>query len=446
MNIEKKIQNFYIPTLTRWWTLGVSANHLSDRWDEWKQLLHNLTKLHSKIIPPVVMKIIKKTLGLMRIPELKWDIMFFDAVYSDWIAPHFAYLQLGDPLTNHCPGYQARLINVRYYLMQYDLNKYKNNGWLNHDSFAKLNEYMKTNIPVALHDKLYLKARHSFRIMTDILHKHFWHWLNRNIHFAIFSEQPMASIVLNVIFGTDFVISPNNNIYHSMIHKRDIDLLDFEKFVREVSQNIDISMLNGLPLNVIMNGVDIWDTRNADDVEVIKLIDFYMYMLSSAGSNTKNLERAVKLSKACSNRNRKENLTSEYDIVKWKFMKEVSPLALNCHKDYVNEVKRKKELKKYDCLRYKSGAMASINLIEKINEADIESSIAYAKKLTNQDISYEIKRDEKIVSNFTNLFSFDVIPESDELPDDTPLLRGRVTYSKLRKAKHTCHIVHEITV
>ena len=55
--------------------------------------------------------------------------------------------------------------------------------------------------------------------------------------------------------------------------------------------------------------------------------------------------------------------------------------------------------------------------------------------MKKKDYAYEFKRNEKIVTKYTNLCAVDKITISSKWSNDTPFMCGCVTYSKLWKAK-----------
>ena len=373
MNTEKKFKVFKPPTLTRWWTLGVSCDNLSPWWEVWQQVLHNCSKMSQNQIPATVIKIMKSTRELMIIAEIRCDIEFFLAVHNSFIFPHFSFLQKGDPLTKNKPGFQSRLITVCFFLMLQDLNKLKNNCWKSSVSYNNVVKYMTTYIPEATHDKIDRKANNSFRIMIEILEKHFSPWCNRLIVFAIFGEHALANIVLHHLLSLPLVIFEENQIYYSDIQKRNINLKEFQQFIQSFCQNFDIDMLQGLPLTLIIQGYDIWASSNNEHPGIVQLRRFFFTKLCSAGSSTHNAERSVKLAKKCDEKFRSENLNSEYASSSFTHINQCAETCSSIHASYFNSAQKKREINGNDTMRYKTGAIAMINNIEKMSQEELKN-------------------------------------------------------------------------
>ena len=61
---------------------------------------------------------------------------------------HFDFLQKGDPLTGDVPGYQARLITVRYFIMREQLESFMDGKWKTMEHFRELVHFNATNLDV----------------------------------------------------------------------------------------------------------------------------------------------------------------------------------------------------------------------------------------------------------------------------------------------------------
>ena len=55
--------------------------------------------------------------------KMQSDIKLINALHTYFVFPHFKFFQGGDPLLNNEPGFQARMISVRFFLMFEDLSQ-----------------------------------------------------------------------------------------------------------------------------------------------------------------------------------------------------------------------------------------------------------------------------------------------------------------------------------
>ena len=63
------------------------------------------------------------------------DLQFLCAFHQYFMFPHFEHLQLGDPDVGNTPGFQARLMSARYFLMIQDLEALADEKWREIEEF-----------------------------------------------------------------------------------------------------------------------------------------------------------------------------------------------------------------------------------------------------------------------------------------------------------------------
>ena len=436
-NVPFKIPR--VPVLTRWWTVGDCAVDLIQRWDIWHQVLSNLSKVSSSDITLATSKVIKDAGDLLSIPEIRWDVHFFAEIHLNWIAPHFSFLHRGDPVLKEKEEYQNRLIGVRYYIMVSDILKYRYGKWKESEKFKQSYKYMKIHLPPHKLSKIERKVENSFRIITGILHQHFLPWLNHLSYFSVFGDKETATIILRHMLDYEIHIADDSRFYFSETQKREIYLLEFYDFVRSTCKKYDLTILSGLPLDPILEGRNIWndDELSSNSVKILK--HFYLTKFSGACSSTHTTERAVKNANKCHTSLRNETLTSEYSINRWTHWKEASNLEIGYHEDTGLTKRRKCILDESQSMRFKASAMAMIDVVDNLSETEIDKGIEYSHYMTENEYSFVKTRNKNIIDNLTNLFLIDVIPMSNEEPDDTPLVLGLVRYSNTKSKAYHCH-------
>ena len=443
LNVIKSFKIFSTPSITRWWTVGASSCDLLERWNIWYHLLSNASTVRATTIPNCALKIMRSNRDLMNIPELQWDIAFFAALHKAWIFPHFSFLQKGDCVLKSHPGFQGRLMTVRFYFMTKDLMNLRYGMWKESDEFKTTSDYMTMHLPDSVHQKLNTKAKQSFRIIQNVLDKHFTPWINRLAYYSVFGDVETATIMLRHMLRLPPQVSFRTPIYYSATQKRYINLYEYQHFVQQICTRYDLSMIEHLLLSIILEGYDIWDKRHDNILDIRTLRNFYTMKMASAGTITHNAERGVKLGNQCSDNMRNESLTSEYAVCSWRQWKESYELAVSYHLMYGVTNRRKKELTKNESMRYKSASMGLMQAIKNVTEDNIKIGEEYAKHLKDPDYSYILKRNNE-TTKFSKSFAIEDHPTVFQEPDDTPLVTGLVRFSDLRKSRHTDAIVAEL--
>ena len=168
----------------------------------------------------------------MRKEVVRADVTLIKCLHTYWIFPHFTYLQGGDQLTGDVPGYQARLLLVRYFLMHNDLKRLEDGGWKQNQNFEGLVDtigHLDTNEK----DKMQNKMKHIVNVMLKSLTKHFDPWANQLLFLSIFSERETATIVASLIVGSPSPCNSSPTRFLSTLHGCEVDLQQFEEFVRQ---------------------------------------------------------------------------------------------------------------------------------------------------------------------------------------------------------------------
>ena len=78
--------------------------------------------------------------------------------------PHFKHLQKVDPLTGDTPGYQGRLVTLRYFIMYQDLKDCEKGKWKTREDFREYVSFLN-ELTEEEKESCMKKADHLFRIM-----------------------------------------------------------------------------------------------------------------------------------------------------------------------------------------------------------------------------------------------------------------------------------------
>ena len=225
------------------------------------------------------------------------------AIHQNFMNSHFKFLQKGDPISGNVPGYQARLLLPRYFLMHDDLTSCINGKWKENASYQNVIEYNQNNLSIETQQLQERKMEHTFNIMTTSLCKHFDAWANRHLPLALWSEQPIAQAVASFLLNRP----PNGVVFESPIHERKFDVAKFHEFLnlRCTTKNsiVNTEMVTQYQQEIqqIQEGVDLW--CNTPSLLAPLLQDYrlkYILRYASFPTNSHNAERGVKLSNHCS--------------------------------------------------------------------------------------------------------------------------------------------------
>ena len=316
------------PILTRWWTLGLAASYYT--WND-------------KVLAEVVIVVIEGRGGAKGVVEKSvtiaigtFSLQYEGVVVADcflikgftnyFINPHMKWMQRGDKQTGGTPGFLARLMLSRYFIMDEDLKGLCKGGWKSKaefDGFAKQLENVSDTHIETLIDKdgaLYLtcesgkktlrdvqfrpltseqrdlqvkKAEEMFIRASEKLHsvEHYKPYLDQStlLFLGLFGEAPTARIVAKIFLGENIIDLPEGErIFKCPQNNRDIDLNKFAQFIQqrpfewdefetdifdygedEVPSYIQHHILHTIKLEnihmIASDNTDIWDT-NPDEV------------------------------------------------------------------------------------------------------------------------------------------------------------------------------------
>ena len=317
------------PVLTRWWLVGCTACDLDKFWDIWQLMMVGLIKMprsktDKKYSGNVIRGIAAANKNLMGFPAIQGDVKFIAGIHTYFVFPHFSFFQQGDWATHNKAGYQVCLTLERYFIMVVDLDHCDNNRWKTINEFENCVNFMETRLNENEKEKLNKKAMHTFRIMNESITKHFGQWANSNLPFSLFSSQPTAQMVAQVIIeelhGISFpMLSQPELLYKSSLQNgRAICLSEYKVFVkRECS--IDKTYLQNhkairgfeKQILLIANGADMWDREN--HIEELRLYHlFFLVKLSGLPTNTQMTKRSVKKSNNVDVLNRNDQTRASY--------------------------------------------------------------------------------------------------------------------------------------
>ena len=122
--------------LTRWWTVGdgaqINANNILLFIEAIKQaIIHKRKNADDK-----AMKIANDYLSLITEGSIVSDVMLINGFMS-FFDPHFAWFQKGDPRVGNTPALKSRLVLVRMFLINEDLEKLANdNSWEEEEAYT----------------------------------------------------------------------------------------------------------------------------------------------------------------------------------------------------------------------------------------------------------------------------------------------------------------------
>jgi hypothetical protein len=158
------------PITTRWWTVGSAAVFLINHWDIIEGVVQgviNRLKTQKK-----ENQIASGVQSLMAEPVIKSDTYLLSAFHKYFLFSHFAWLQKGDERVGGTPGFLARHIGVRYFLMHADLTEGVNN-WANLPEFEEFNKSLDNVVNENEKQLQKDKVGHFFRMARQMLEKHF---------------------------------------------------------------------------------------------------------------------------------------------------------------------------------------------------------------------------------------------------------------------------------
>jgi hypothetical protein len=305
------------PIATCWWTVGVAAVFLLKNWDIIAVVVHGV--INRLVTSKKENQITSGIQSLMAEPTIKSDVHLIAAYHNHFLFSNFAWLQKGDPENGGTPGFLARHIAVRHFLMHSDLTDGITNwtclpAFL--EAFVKSLDHLTEDAQKQLQkDKVF----EFFKMARRILEKHFDLWVNKFLFLAIYGEAETAQVVAQFLLDKEATGFARNGMYdESTMHNRTISLPKFREFLEARTANKPelltllhvMSIQQGI-VQIADNGGNMWAEANCPNW-LTRLRIRYRECYSAVATNSQLAERGVKGSNYCSVAGRLERLESSY--------------------------------------------------------------------------------------------------------------------------------------
>jgi len=231
------------PILTRWWYVGAGSSYAFDYYLVLFYACQTVINMYSSTTTPNM--IASSLFSMMKDQETFIDLVLIRCFHKAYVNRHFDWLQSSNDLSGHL-GFQAHHIAVRLHLMDCDLRNIMSGHLMEHYTEAVENwtdgTIDKANGERARHLnklKMFVTSAH------ESLFKHFPRWLNSSLMpAALLSEAPTAQVVAAIMLDRDMptfeshptvrneVRLSGKILYKSDVHKVDINLKGFNRFLR----------------------------------------------------------------------------------------------------------------------------------------------------------------------------------------------------------------------
>jgi len=227
------------PILTRWWTVGVGAAFVVDYYLVLFHACQTAINIYKAEVSAY--KIASALYSMMKDPENFIDITLIRSFNKDYIHPHLDWLQSCDDLSGTL-GFSSHHIAIRHFLMEQDMkNVLRLPSMKQHQQAVdKLG-----TISAGEKHKHMEKLRVFTREIIDSLRKHCSRWLGSHLLPAgLLSERQTATVISAAMLGrpmptfdaddsvVDDIRMSGKLHYESAVHKTKIDLLKFNRFIR----------------------------------------------------------------------------------------------------------------------------------------------------------------------------------------------------------------------
>jgi hypothetical protein len=226
-------------------------------------------------------------------------------------------LQKGDPEVGAAPGFLARHMASRYFLMHSDLTSGREN-WRNLPIFQDFISSQEQLTDSVESERQIKKANEFFRIALELLEKHFDLWVNKHLFLALFGEVDTAQVVAQFLLGREATGFARNGISESKIHERQISTSSFRDFLearftmnkQEILTSIHLAPIIQ-DLSLVADGGDMWVPQECP-IRLKRMQEHYKHCFSALATNSHLAERDVKGANFCFLINRPEYLSSAY--------------------------------------------------------------------------------------------------------------------------------------
>eukprot|EP00978_Attheya_sp_CCMP212_P006532 scaffold15109_cov63-Attheya_sp.AAC.2 len=306
------------PIITRWWTIGAAAVFLLKNLAVIGAIAQGVINRH--VTTKKANQIASGVQSLLGEVTIRSDVHIIAAFHEYYLFSHFAWLQKGDPDVGNTPGFLARHIGVRYFLMHSELVKANTDeAWRNIPEFDGVVKFINL-IPDEKTRQLQVdKVKQFLRLAREILEKHFDLWVNEYIFFALFSEANTAQVVSQFLLGQEAHGFAENGMCESNIHGQTISLTHLRSFLEERCKTDKLAIRMSVHLaplqmqggiKAIADGMDMWATPCPMRLAPSKM--HYKECFAALATNSHMAERGVKASNFCTLTNRPEYLSSAY--------------------------------------------------------------------------------------------------------------------------------------
>uniref|UniRef100_A0A6T7ILL0 Uncharacterized protein n=1 Tax=Attheya septentrionalis TaxID=420275 RepID=A0A6T7ILL0_9STRA len=155
MQLLHGVYNIPAPIITRWWTIGAAAVFLLKNLAVIGAIAQGVINRH--VTTKKANQIASGVQSLLGEVTIRSDVHIIAAFHEYYLFSHFAWLQKGDPDVGNTPGFLARHIGVRYFLMHSQLVKANTDeAWRNIPEFA--NERMETDEKAGVRKKQFVQC------------------------------------------------------------------------------------------------------------------------------------------------------------------------------------------------------------------------------------------------------------------------------------------------
>ena len=316
LGIDAPYHALQAPILTQWWSVGECAKSVANHWRVWKALLPKILRLPSTYVKAAARKIIKSTMDLMEVKEIRSDIILLKIYHQIYINKFMVHLQRGEKLVNYVPGFQSRLIGTTYFLMCKTISDVSGEKWKINNDFKSLVDFNENNLNAEEIEAVNKKVKLTLSISLKSLHKHFDQWWNEHFVTNLFGEPQTASVVARFI--ENLPPPPHTSNFTSPHFSCEINLREYYKFIKKRCKN-KLTIINS-PQFIILRPYVIrlssGENLLADiDSPTNNFLKFYLNYFSPLPTNTHEIERYVKLAKYCGSvGNRSEEVRTLYAI------------------------------------------------------------------------------------------------------------------------------------
>ena len=318
------------PILSRWWTVGSAASYTFDYYLVLFHACQTVVNLFTSATTPH--GIASDLFAMMSDQENFVDMTLIRSYNKAYLNPHLDWLQSNKDLTGH-QAFQAHQVAVRYFCMHKDLEHIIRTGRKMedyHEAVARWNgpeETMEAD-----------KERHTKKLTVFLntahasLKKHYQRWLKPSLlPAALMSEAPAAKVVAAMLLGAPKMPSFANDptvkddsritgkiLHKSVVHKRDLDLYQFDRFLRKmIDKDVQCCQYSQHAAQLVLNGVDMWQFEYQEQDGLHGHWRWYMHSAHlPLPHQTQFVESAVKEAKNVSATDRSEQMRSCLAIVR----------------------------------------------------------------------------------------------------------------------------------